>query len=482
MTEWLALNISTSLNGDPANLRTIQMVQVPSVYDYFVFLHVYASRSTLTMNSIWQSKCDPRQQKLDFAHKGPGFPTWHRAYVLFVEEELGRLNASLTDPFSKRDGDNFALPYWDWTGQTGCSVCTTDLVGAFSPNGQLLDSSPFADWVTFCPQRPEFDDCHVCDPGLITSNDRKSPMAGATLWRKVNDPKLAPEFARLPEQLDVDITLNCSDYDAWPYSMGAGRRSFRDLLEGFTDPKDGDSITLPLPSGSASEVNINQTNTTVSVAPLIPGVLTVPVHMHNLVHSYFNGSWFDVATSPNDPIFFLHHTFVDKLFELWIRKNRPSPEQYPKTNCPPGHGAYSALVPFIPVTTNIDYFVDSRSLGYDYDNYLAGKTLVVPDEGVQPNLASSSTSATNMRVRNAPVIASVVLSALLLSSLIVIIILLASLVRQRQSRYIPIDSPHSTDHHLAAMDTWERAKYILPIRRYRTSVSEENARLLSPTK
>ncbi|GAA54899.1 tyrosinase, partial [Clonorchis sinensis] len=326
MTEWLALNISTSLNGDPANLRTIQLVQVPSIYDYFVFLHVYASRSTLTMDSIWQSKCDPRQQKLDFAHKGPGFPTWHRAYVLFVEEELGRLTPSLTDPFSKRDGDNFALPYWDWTGQTGCSVCTTDLVGAFLPNGQLLDSSPFADWVTFCPQRPDFDDCHVCDPGLLTSNGRKSPMAGATLWRKVNDPKLAPGFARLPDQLDVDITLNCSDYDAWPYSMGAGRRSFRDLLEGFTDPKDGDSIILPLPSGSANEVNINQTNTTVSVASPIFSVLNVPVHMHNLVHSYFNGSWFDVATSPNDPIFFLHHTFVDKLFELWIRKNRPSPE------------------------------------------------------------------------------------------------------------------------------------------------------------
>ncbi|KER26720.1 hypothetical protein T265_06082 [Opisthorchis viverrini] len=109
-------------------------------------------------------------------------------------------------------------------------------------------------------------------------------------------------------------------------------------------------------------------------------------------------------------------------------------------------------------------------------------TFYLSDEGVQPNLASSSTNATNLQVRNAPIIASVVLSALLLSSLIVLIILLASLVRQRQSHYIPVDSPHSTDHHLAAMDTWERANYILPIRRYRTSVSEENARLLSPTK
>ncbi|KER18239.1 hypothetical protein T265_16199, partial [Opisthorchis viverrini] len=108
-------------------------------------------------------------------------------------------------------------------------------------------------------------------------------MAGTTLWRKVNDPKLAPGFARLPDQLDVDITLNCSDYDAWPYSMGAGRQSFRDLLEGFTDPKDGDSIILPLPSGSANDVNVNQTNTTVSVAPPISSVLNIPVHMHNLV-------------------------------------------------------------------------------------------------------------------------------------------------------------------------------------------------------
>ncbi|KER26718.1 hypothetical protein T265_06080 [Opisthorchis viverrini] len=206
MTEWLALNISTSLNGDPANLRTIQLVQVPSVYDYFVFLHVYASRSTLTMSSIWQSKCDPRQQKLDFAHKGPGFPTWHRAYVLFVEEELGRLNPLPTDPFSKRDGDNFALPYWDWTGQTGCSVCTTDLVGAFSPNGQLLDSSPFADWVTFCPQRPEFDDCHVCDPDATQA----CGGPGRGLCKEVISPPEDLEAFPLEEQILLDDRLN------WP--------------------------------------------------------------------------------------------------------------------------------------------------------------------------------------------------------------------------------------------------------------------------
>ncbi|VDP94321.1 unnamed protein product [Echinostoma caproni] len=52
-----------------------------------------------------------------------------------------------------------------------------------------------------------------------------------------------------------------------------------------------------------------------------------PFHFTTQVHSYLNGSWFDVSTSPNDPVFILHHAFVDKLFELWLRKYRPGLEQ-----------------------------------------------------------------------------------------------------------------------------------------------------------
>ncbi|CAH8820683.1 unnamed protein product, partial [Trichobilharzia szidati] len=51
---------------------------------------------------------------------------------------------------------------------------------------------------------------------------------------------------------------------------------------------------------------------------------------------------------------------------------------YPKRGCPPGHNAYSPIVPFFPVIENIAYFIDSRSLGYDYDDYKAGSMIIVP--------------------------------------------------------------------------------------------------------
>lgn len=34
--------------------------------------------------------------------------------------------------------------------------------------------------------------------------------------------------------------------------------------------------------------------------------------MHNLVHNYLNGTVSDVPIAANDPIFMVHHSFIDK--------------------------------------------------------------------------------------------------------------------------------------------------------------------------
>ncbi|KAF2844815.1 Di-copper centre-containing protein [Plenodomus tracheiphilus IPT5] len=38
---------------------------------------------------------------------------------------------------------------------------------------------------------------------------------------------------------------------------------------------------------------------------------------HGLMHSVIGGDFMDVLASPNDPIFWLHHTFLDYLWALW---------------------------------------------------------------------------------------------------------------------------------------------------------------------
>ena len=43
--------------------------------------------------------------------------------------------------------------------------------------------------------------------------------------------------------------------------------------------------------------------------------------LHNAVHLYMNGTMSSVDTSANDPIFLVHHVFVDSLYEQWLEKN-----------------------------------------------------------------------------------------------------------------------------------------------------------------
>lgn len=47
-------------------------------------------------------------------------------------------------------------------------------------------------------------------------------------------------------------------------------------------------------------------------------------YTHGNIHIYVGGDMLDQSTSANDPIFFLHHSFVDLIFELWRqqRQNR----------------------------------------------------------------------------------------------------------------------------------------------------------------
>ncbi|CAL8076996.1 unnamed protein product [Calicophoron daubneyi] len=457
MTEWLVLNITDMTNGDPVDTGKLKLIRPPSVYDFYVFVHLYASRSTLVMRGEEDSTCDPADHMLDFAHKGPAFLTWHRAYLMEWEDSMARLGGGGTE------GDDFTFPYWDWTGDAGCPVCTNDLVGAPDANrpGRLDNGSAFADWITFCPRRPGSNDCHTCDPGSYGSEDAQSDETGSPLWRRMTDPQAGSGFSRLPDQTDMDVTLDCVNYDVWPYRMKAGRKSFRDLLEGFTDPK---AVDQGEESYKTNDTYDGKRNSSASGAKL-KDIMNIPVYMHNLVnlpgrlvHSYFNGSWFDVSTSPNDPIFLLHHAFVDKVFELWFRKNRPEPGQYPKRNCPPGHNAYSAVVPFFPPVENIDFFVDSRRLGYDYDDYKAGTTVILPAADMSSNLASAlGDMSLNM---SPPVISSIVLGIVLFICLIAVIILAVVLVRHRRAHYTAIDSSDQTERpYLAAMNTWRKVRF-----------------------
>lgn len=58
------------------------------------------------------------------------------------------------------------------------------------------------------------------------------------------------------------------------------------------------------------------------------------------------------------------------IYEQWLRRHRPSPSQYPVSNAPIGHNSEYHMVPFMPLHRNIEFFISSKDLGYEYTHLL----------------------------------------------------------------------------------------------------------------
>ena len=75
------------------------------------------------------------------------------------------------------------------------------------------------------------------------------------------------------------------------------------------------------------------------------------------------GTFEDVAASPNDPIFILHHIMIDCMFEEWMERH---PEEgYPSSPLQnQGHKIDDYLVPMYPLYTHRDMFVPGSNFGF----------------------------------------------------------------------------------------------------------------------
>ena len=77
------------------------------------------------------------------------------------------------------------------------------------------------------------------------------------------------------------------------------------------------------------------------------------------------GQIYDPVASANDPVFIIHHTMVDCMFDEWL-KFHPN-EEYPDVPLTPstrGHQLHSYMIPFFPLYTNADMFKLANNFGY----------------------------------------------------------------------------------------------------------------------
>ncbi|KAG8430822.1 hypothetical protein GDO86_019959 [Hymenochirus boettgeri] len=274
-----------------------------SVYDVFAWTHYYSMKPIMVNSTLDTSR--------NYAHQGPAFPGWHRLALLFLERQIQLMTGD----------EDFALPYYDWRGEKNCSICTNDIIGDNDEQGNLHPNSHFSSWRAICSGYDYPDAyCPVVEEHQMEKLLRK--------------PGTDPVSNRLPSFKDVEDTLRWRDFDTAPYNETA-RRSFRNALEGFLRPSDGETLER---------------------------------NMHNLVHMYLGGTMSRVPISSNDPIFVLHHSFVDKIFDKWIEKYNASPNVYPENN-ELGHGPSDCCTPYFPCYRNKDLLQSSTQLGYKFSTF-----------------------------------------------------------------------------------------------------------------
>ena len=105
--------------------------------------------------------------------------------------------------------------------------------------------------------------------------------------------------------------------------------------------------------------------------------------LHDPVHRWVGGNmWF--PSSPNDPVFFLHHCHLDLLWERW-KLQHPTIEPYMPVSGRPGFDAESGLVfsaPGAPVpwagSWKVKEVISTESLDYTYGMFTPPKANCVP--------------------------------------------------------------------------------------------------------
>ena len=219
---------------------------------------------------------------LDCPHANWWFLPWHRGYLFHFEAICRELSG---DP-------EFALPFWDWTSAPRVPDVLFDDV--LTPTHALYEES----FETF---RPKFEPV-IGDlwNGLTQGQRAQLALRGygstAAIWEKLEAYFAAREEARGP-------TRDKPELPDWAKTeVGAER------VEAALAPKRFEDF------GSTASDNHHQRaiQNTLEAGP------------HNNIHNAVGGGpgLMSELLAPVDPIFWLHHANVDRLWDLWTRRER----------------------------------------------------------------------------------------------------------------------------------------------------------------
>jgi tyrosinase len=241
---------------------------------------------------------------MDCPHGNWWFYVWHRGYIGYFEETIRNLSGDPT----------FALPYWDWT--TLPQLPDSMFNGVLTPTDKAFepytkDINTFTSFI-----RPTLTAYYkTLSANQLSQLNMRRYKTFDEIWNDVTGNGVPGNMAyaqtakaRYPTKTNPKLDANVA-YDVSPFVVYSGLWPAQ-----FYDPNAGASFA------SSKTASHNSAPGTFSVLEGLP---------HNLVHNFIGGvpTWnpgpYGSMTnflSPVDPIFFLHHANMDRLWDIWTRK------------------------------------------------------------------------------------------------------------------------------------------------------------------
>ena len=332
-------NIWAVVDSEPWGRNDLFTLQNVTTYDMFVFSHVLNSRERLNNDCI--KMINPitglEYIRIDFAHRGSQFETWHRHFMLLMERELRRIG-------EKVGIYNFTMPYFDWTPSASYLIFTEELLGTpeysdviVNVRGRLFENGK---WPVVCDQHYRSSLLTTsCDAVRTLCNVTHDRMQGRRLER--GSPVTRHKGPFVPDISSIEMAVAANDYASTPFG-------FATRLEGYVELCAGEPVKCMFKSEDPLHLTFN--------------------NLHNYLHIYYGGQVKNLQASVNDPLFFLHHTNIDRILESWLEKFTSGPPPYtPTSGGHPGENLDDYHVPLFPLKTNADMYQLSKELGYKYD-------------------------------------------------------------------------------------------------------------------
>jgi tyrosinase len=245
---------------------------------------------------------------MDCPHGNWWFYVWHRGYVGYFEETIRNLSGDST----------FAIPYWDWSTLPEIphfmfDDVLTPIDKAFEPYTKNLEvftsfikPTLTTYWNALTPaQRSQLNIRGYTDFDLMWNDVTGNGDAGNIGYAPTCS---ARYLTRNNPKLDEATAKNCS-----PSMILSGLQPTE-----FYNP----SVSLSFSSAKTPSHNTPPAKNSFSVLEGFP---------HNKVHNYIGGvgplgpgPYGNMTNflSPVDPIFFLHHSNMDRLWDVWTRKQQ----------------------------------------------------------------------------------------------------------------------------------------------------------------